>query len=97
MALFSIKMQEYNEEQMKTFIRKRCEDFTDNKKAMINSIAEREIRTIVLDRIVHETPSGITLVTDPDVIKKLTNDHFQLCPGAVNQDKPISDHWKKSI
>ncbi|PKC54501.1 hypothetical protein RhiirA1_477220 [Rhizophagus irregularis] len=35
MALFSIKMQEYNEEQMKNFIRKHCEDFTNNKKAMI--------------------------------------------------------------
>ncbi|PKY35122.1 hypothetical protein RhiirB3_455514 [Rhizophagus irregularis] len=76
MALFSIKMQEYNEEQMKNFIHKRCEDFTDNKKAMINSIAEREIRTIVLVRIVHETPTGTTLVTDPVEIKKLTNDHF---------------------
>ncbi|CAB4384442.1 unnamed protein product [Rhizophagus irregularis] len=91
MALFSIKMQEYNEEQMKNSIRKCCEDFTDNKKAMINSITERKIRTIILDRIVHETPTGTTLITDPVEIKKLTNDHFQLCPSAVNQNKPIPD------
>ncbi|CAG8669197.1 11381_t:CDS:2, partial [Rhizophagus irregularis] len=94
MALFSTKMQEYNEEQMKNFISKRCEDFIDNKKAMINSIAEREIRTIVLDRIVHESFAGTTLVTDPVQIRKLTNNHFQLCPGAVNQNKPIPDQWK---
>ncbi|CAB4442142.1 unnamed protein product [Rhizophagus irregularis] len=94
MALFNIKMQEYNEEQIKNFVQKRCEDFTDNKKAMINSIAECEIRTIVLDQIVHETPAGTILVTDPNEIKKLTNDHFQLCPGAVNQDKPIPNQWK---
>ncbi|CAG8721420.1 12492_t:CDS:2, partial [Rhizophagus irregularis] len=38
--------------------------------------------------------TGTTLVTDPIEIKKLTNNHFQLCPGAVNQDKPIPDQWK---
>ncbi|CAB4425390.1 unnamed protein product [Rhizophagus irregularis] len=75
------------------------EDFTDNKKAMINSIAEREICTIILDYIVHETPSGTTLVTDPDEIKKLSNNHFQLCPAIYNNimDPPSWDEWIQSV
>lgn len=39
-------------------------------------------------------PFGISLITDPDEIKSLTNNHFQLCSGAVNQDKAIPVQWK---
>jgi hypothetical protein len=47
---------------------------------MINSITERQRRTIVIDRILktnNEDTNDLELVTDPDEIKKLTALHFQ--------------------
>lgn len=82
-------MQEYNDEQIKDFVQKRYENFTDNKKAIIDFIAEHKICTIVLDHLIYETSTGISLITDPDEIKTLTNNHFQLCPSTVNLDKQI--------
>jgi hypothetical protein len=34
------------------------------------------------------------LVTDPDEIKKLTNEHFQTCADGVHHDVKIPDYWK---
>jgi hypothetical protein len=34
------------------------------------------------------------LVTDPNEIKKLTNELFQICAGDIYHDVDISDYWK---
>ena len=62
--------QKYCTETINTFVKKRCSNYIDNQKGMINSILERSRRTIVLDRVLI-TDSVIqaqTLVTDSDTL-----------------------------
>jgi hypothetical protein len=66
------------------FVQRRCDDLKDNQKRMINSITNREIKSVVIDRIVTDHNNELTLITDPDTIKTSVNDHFQNCPGAIN-------------
>ena len=86
-------MKQYNEDQMKLFVKRREEDLTVNQKRMINSIVDREMRTITIDRLVKEVDNDQFLVTDPQEIMNMTNDHFQKCPGAVHTFKDIPDDW----
>src|SRR5438034_4981040 len=81
---FKHQMKQYNEDQMKLFVKRREEDLTVNQKCMINSIVDHEMRTITIDRLVKEVDNDKVLVTDPQEIKIMTNDHFQKCPGAVH-------------
>src|SRR5256885_16263388 len=53
--------------------KKRCSNYIDNQKGMINSILERSRRTIVLDRVLitDSVTQAQTLVTDPDALAVL--------------------------
>jgi hypothetical protein len=61
---------------------------------MIDSFLERSKRTIVIDRVLQTRDNCQTLITDPNKIKKLTNEHFQLCAGGIHHDEEIPDYWK---
>jgi Reverse transcriptase (RNA-dependent DNA polymerase) len=47
----------------------------------------------VIDRILQTTDGTQSLVTDPKEIKRLTNDHFQTCPGGIHVRKEIPSQW----
>ena len=49
---------------------------------MLNSLLERDKRTIVLDRIIVNKDGNNQLITDPDELKHLTNLHFQTVAGG---------------
>ena len=61
---------------------------------MIASCLEKSNKKIVIDRLMHSSNSVDTLVTDPDDIKHLTNEHFQKCAGGVNEEKRIPNRWR---
>ena len=82
------------DKQIKKFIQQRCDDYYDNQKHMINSFLERNRRSIVIDRVLQSINDQKVLVTDPYEIKRLTNLHFQQCPGGVHTPKVIPDQWK---
>src|SRR6266487_1563008 len=85
---YKIQMRAYQNEQIKSFVKRRCDDLKDNQKRMIDSIANREMKSIVIDRLVIDQNNDLSLITDPTSIKRLVNEHFQTCPGVVNRDKP---------
>ncbi|UZO17221.1 uncharacterized protein OCT59_008582 [Rhizophagus irregularis] len=62
---------------------------------MINSIMEREIKSIVLDKVLIKENNEDKLITDEEKIKDIVNDHFQNIAGSTNQRKILSEYWAK--
>ena len=83
-----------NDKQIRNFVRQRCDDYHDNQKHMIDSFLDRSKRTIIIDRVLQTQDDHQLLVTDPNEIKRLTNEHFQTCAGGVHTPKIIPDQWK---
>ena len=54
---------------------------------MITSCLEKSNKKIVIDRLMHISNGVDILVTDPDDIKHLTNEHFQKYTGDINEEK----------
>ena len=83
----------HTDEQIKLFTDKRCDDYTTNKGAMINSCLEKDNKKIVIDRLLKTIDGVEHLITDPAEIRKLTNEHFQTCPGGIHELKIIPTQW----
>ena len=63
---------------------------------MIDSLLERNKRFIVLDKIIYkDTNNEEQVTTDPDLIKQLTNNHFQNVANLKNSSKEFSPEWSK--
>ena len=59
-------------------IEKRCLDFNDNKKTVLNSLLERDYKKIVIDKLIHTNIQGNQeLITDPNEIKSIVKNHFK--------------------
>jgi hypothetical protein len=84
----------FQDKQIKKFVNQCCDDYYDNQKHMIDSFLERNKRTIIIDRVLQTKDNQQVLVTDPDEIKRLTNDHFQNCAGGHHTPRQIPDQWK---
>ncbi|PKY37236.1 hypothetical protein RhiirB3_462023 [Rhizophagus irregularis] len=69
---------------MKDYIQERCDDLMNNKKKMINSFMNREIKSIVIDRVIVTENNDDVLITDPQSIKKRR---------STNQEKILSGIW----
>src|ERR1044072_3600399 len=70
--------------QIEEAINKRCKNFTDDPKRMINSILNRHQEAIVIDRLLFKTDDNcLELTTDPHIIRNQVRKHFQTCavPG----------------
>ena len=91
----SLLYAQHNNEQIRKFIQQRCEDYHGNQSHMIDSFLAREKRTIVIDKVLQTVNNHQTLVTDPTEIKRITNTHFQTCPGGIHEEKTIPDQWKQ--
>src|SRR6266496_6434327 len=84
-------MELYNYEtcQMTKYIKERCNNYKDDQKSMINSIMERKIRHITIDKVYKNKDGKEFLYTNSKDIKRETNEHFQTVAGATNTDKII--------
>ncbi|CAB4484082.1 unnamed protein product [Rhizophagus irregularis] len=60
---------------------------------MINSFMNREIKSIVIDRIIVTENGDDILKTDSQSIKKEVNNHFQQIAGSTNQEKILFGIW----
>jgi exonuclease III len=82
-------------EMIQEAIEHRCQDLKDNQKRMINSIMNRELKTIVIDHLlISQKPDEQVLVTDPTIIMQETNKHFQTIANSINSYKEIPTSWK---
>jgi hypothetical protein len=81
---YKAELIQYRDIQMKDYIQERCDDLMNNKKKMINSFMNREIKSIVIDRIIITKNNDDVLKTDPQSIKKEVNNHFQQIAGSTN-------------
>ncbi|RGB23296.1 hypothetical protein C1646_774730 [Rhizophagus diaphanus] len=60
---------------------------------MINSFMNREIKSIVIDRVIVIENDEEILKIAPECIKKEVNVHFQNIAGSFNHEKLISGRW----
>ncbi|CAB4491897.1 unnamed protein product [Rhizophagus irregularis] len=95
LILYNHDLLQFKEEKIKLAIDQRCEDLLENQKRMINSVMEREIKSIVLDRVLIKENNEDKLITDEEKIKDIVNDHFQNIAGSTNQPKILSEYWAK--
>ncbi|GET62489.1 RNA-directed DNA polymerase from mobile element jockey-like [Rhizophagus irregularis DAOM 181602=DAOM 197198] len=95
LILYNHDLLQFKEEKIKLAIDQRCEDLLENQKCMINSVMEREIKSIVLDRVLIKENNEDKLITDEEKIKDIVNDHFQNIAGSTNQPKILSEYWAK--
>ena len=56
---------------------------------MIKSCLKRDNKKIVIDRLLTTIDGVDHLITDPPEIQRLTNEHFQTCPGGIHEPKVI--------
>ena len=60
---------------------------------MIKSCLKRDNKKIVIDRLLTTIDGVDHLITDPPEIRRLTNEHFQTCPGGIHELKVIPPQW----
>ena len=83
-------------EQIKLACEKRCENFESNKKGMINSITEREINKITIDRLMVERDGEKILLWDEEEIKNETKNHFKsISDNNLTNNPIIEEEWKE--
>ncbi|GBB93169.1 hypothetical protein RclHR1_21220004 [Rhizophagus clarus] len=75
---------------IKSFINERNHNYKDNKKRMINSITEKHIKSISIDKVYYNDNRKDTLYTEVQDVKDHTNLHFQRIAGAINQEKNMT-------
>ena len=87
----------FRNDSIKHYVNKRCDNYIDNQKSMIDSILSRKRRVITLDRILVQDPltAETTLITDPEQIKSQTNQHFQTVAGGRHQPKQLNPRWTR--
>jgi hypothetical protein len=90
---YNKELYNYRSEKIKEAIDYRCRNLSENQRKMINSIAEREIKTVVLDRVLIKKDDQENLITDEEKIKEVVNDHFQNIAGSINKEKLIPSNW----
>src|SRR6266498_3013712 len=79
---------------MMRFIKKRCQDYQDNPKVMLDSLLNHSKRVIRLDRLVVKDSQGDQiLLTDPAAIKQATTYHFQNVAGSSHALKDHTNEW----
>ena len=66
---------------------------------MIDSILDRQRRSIVIDKLLVKVDNQTTeLITEPDRIKEVTVRHFQTCALPLNSPPPIiPSHWQQQF
>ncbi len=93
---YKIRYLNYEREQITKFVKERCENYKENQRKMIDSITNREIKHVTIDKVYKEINDQEFLFTEDDEIKRETNKHFQTVAGAVNINKNLNGKEKRS-
>ena len=86
------------QEQIVFNIKKRYNNYKEDQVRMIQSITEKEMTHISIDKIYMKNDNGNEiLVTGQDQVMKETNRHFQTIAGSVNRKNLYKADGKTSI
>ncbi|PKC67762.1 hypothetical protein RhiirA1_393459 [Rhizophagus irregularis] len=94
--VFKLELNIMEQEQIISNIKKRCDNYKDDQGRMIQSITEKEMVSISIEKIYKKDHNGNeVLITDENQVMEETNRHFQTVAGSVNRKKPIQGRWKE--
>src|SRR5436190_4081519 len=67
----------------------------DNKKRMLNSILEREKRSINIDKLIIKKDNKLELILEKEEILRETNKHFRgIMDSLVEHNEELENYWK---
>src|SRR6266498_3680594 len=92
---YKIEYYKYERDQIDKFVKERCDNYKENQRRMIDSITNREIKHVTIDKIYKEINGQEFLFTEDNIIKEETNKHFQTVAGAVNMVKNLNEKDNK--
>src|SRR5256886_2112437 len=82
-------------EQITKSIETRIENMEDNKKRMLDSILERERKSINIDRLIVKKDNKLELILEKEEILRETNKHFRgITDSVVEQNEELENYWK---
>jgi len=82
-------------DQITKSIDKRIENMEDNKKRMLDSILEREKRSINIDRLIIKKDNKSELILEKEEILSETNKHFRgITDSLVEHNEELENYWK---
>ncbi|CAB5346822.1 unnamed protein product [Rhizophagus irregularis] len=94
--VFRLELNIMEQEQIISNIKKRCDNYKEDQGRMIQSITEKEMVSISIEKIYKKDHNGNeVLITDENQVMEETNHHFQTVAGSVNRKKPIQGRWKE--
>ncbi|PKY57091.1 hypothetical protein RhiirA4_477920 [Rhizophagus irregularis] len=94
--VFKLELNIMEQEQIISNIKKRCDNYKEDQGRMIQSITEKEMISISIEKIYKKDHNGNEiLITDENQVMEETNRHFQMVAGSVNRKKPIQGRWKE--
>lgn len=92
----STELYRIKEEKIKDAIENRCDNLKNNQWRTIDSITEKEMKKIYINRVIIENKQNEEiLITEMDKIKEITVDHFKNFAGSKSQEIEIPDDWKE--
>ena len=83
----------YNNEQIKLYIQKRCDNLTQNPKKMIDSALNRKRKKIILNRVLVEKNGHQFLLTDANDINQALVEHFQKTANSTHHPCMLNERW----
>ncbi|CAB4396370.1 unnamed protein product [Rhizophagus irregularis] len=94
--VFKLELNIMEQEQIISNIKKRCDNYKEDQGRMIQSITEKEMVSISIEKIYKKDHNGNeVLITDENQVMEETNRHFQTIAGSINRKKPIQGRWKE--
>ncbi|GBB95852.1 hypothetical protein RclHR1_26290002 [Rhizophagus clarus] len=91
-AKFYHEYYEYHKWLIESFVDERNDNYKNDKKKMINSITEKHIKSITINKVYCNDNDEDILYTDVQDVQEQTNLHFQRVAGAINTEKNMNDH-----
>ncbi len=82
--------------QIKDSVNRRIEFMENDKKRMLNSILEREIKSINIERLLIKKNDTIQLILDEKEVLEETNKHFKgITDTKLVEDEELIDFWRE--
>ncbi|PKY60432.1 hypothetical protein RhiirA4_431127 [Rhizophagus irregularis] len=87
---FKLELNIMEQEQIISNIKKRCDNYKEDQGRMIQSITEKEMVSISIEKNYKKDHNGNeVLITDENQVMEETNRHSQNVAGTINRKKPI--------
>ena len=96
LAKIKIENRTFTMDQIEVSVKYRIEQMENDKKKMLNSILEREVRSININCLLVNKQGETELILDEEEVKKETNNHFKgITDTSLKENKNLEKYWEE--